>query len=139
MPTYLVERYVPGMRLDRIRQGVSRCRQATNEMRAEGLAIRHVQSLVVIEDELCLCRFTAASTDLVEEANRRGDFPYSRISLAQAVGTSSAQTSGATARRSALATRTDRTVAVAGDHAAATGLPGLVSAPVASHAPLRSR
>ena len=139
MPTYLVERYVPGMRLDRIREGVSSCRQATSEMRSEGLAIRHVQSLVVIEDELCLCRFIAASADLVEEANRRGDFAYSRISLARAIGPSSAQTSGGTARRSALATRTDRTVAVAADHAGATGLPGLVSAPVASHAPLRRR
>lgn len=85
MPTYLVERYVPGMRLDRIREGVGRCRQAAVAMRAAGLAVRHVQSLVLVEDELCLCRFTATSADLVEQVNRRGDFAYSRISLARSV------------------------------------------------------
>ena len=109
MQTYLVERYVPGMRLDRIRDGVVRCRQVASEMRSEGLAIRHVQSLVVIEDELCLCRFLAASAALVEEANRRSDFPYSRISLARVIGPSSAHSSGGTTRPSALATHADRT------------------------------
>jgi hypothetical protein len=83
MPTYLVERYLPGMQLDRVREGVGRSRQAAIDMRAEGLAVHHVQSLVVVEDELCLCRFTAASVNLVEEANRRADFPFSRISLAR--------------------------------------------------------
>jgi len=87
MPTYLVERYLPGMPPDGIRAGVARCRRATAEMRSEGLAVRHVQSLVVAEDELCLCRFTAASPELVEEANRRASFAYARISLARFVGT----------------------------------------------------
>jgi len=85
MSTYLVERYLPGIPLDGIRAGVVRCRRATAEMRSEGLAVRHVQSLVVAEDDLCLCRFSAASPELVEEANRRADFTYARISLARLI------------------------------------------------------
>ena len=79
MPTFLVERYLPGMPPDGIRAGVARTRDAADAMRAEGFDVRHRATLVVAEDDLCLCRFTAASAALVEEACRRGAFPYARI------------------------------------------------------------
>ncbi len=85
MPTFLVERYLPGMPPDGIRAGVARTRDAAEAMRAEGFQVRHRATLVVAEDDLCLCRFTAASAGLVEEACRRAAFPYARILSAAAV------------------------------------------------------
>lgn len=79
MPTFLVERYLPGMPPDAIRAGVARTRDAAEAMRAEGLEVRHWATLVVAEDDLCLCRFTASTSALVEEACRRAAFPYARI------------------------------------------------------------
>jgi hypothetical protein len=79
VPTFLVERYLPGMSPDGIRAGVARTRDAALAMRVEGFEIRHRATFVVAEDDLCLCRFTAASPDLVEEACRRAAFPFARI------------------------------------------------------------
>ena len=79
MPTFLVERYLPGMPPDGIRAGVARTRNAADAMRAEGFEVRHQATLVVAEDDLCLCRFTASSSALVEEACRRAAFPYARV------------------------------------------------------------
>jgi hypothetical protein len=79
VPTFLVERYLPGMSPDGIRAGVARTRDAAETMRVEGFEIRHRATFVVAEDDLCLCRFTATSPDLVAEACRRAAFPYARI------------------------------------------------------------
>ena len=89
MPTFLVERYLPGTPLDELRAGVSRCRLAAAEMRAEGRPVRHVSSVFVAVDELCLCRFTAPAPDVVAEVNRRANFDYARISRAETIGTAS--------------------------------------------------
>lgn len=85
MPTFLVERYLPGMPPDGIRAGVARTRDAADAMRAQGFEVRHRATLVVAEDDLCLCRFTAASAAFVEEACRRAEFPYARILAAAPV------------------------------------------------------
>ena len=85
MPTFLVERDLPGMPHDGIRAGVARTRDAADAMRAQGLEVRHRATLVVAGDALCRCRFTAASATLVEEACRRAAFPYARILAAAPV------------------------------------------------------
>lgn len=88
MPTFIVERYLPGAPVEEFRAGVSRCRIAAAEMRAEGHQVRHVGSVFVAEDELCLCRFTAPAPEMVAEVNRRADFAYAQISRAETIETS---------------------------------------------------
>ena len=89
MPTFIVERYLPGAALEELRAGISRCRLVAAEMRLEGRHVRHVGSVFVAEDELCLCRFTAPAPELVAEVNRRAAFDYARISRAETIGTAS--------------------------------------------------
>jgi hypothetical protein len=49
---------------------------------------RHVGSVFVAEDELCLCAFTAPAPEMVAEVNRRADFAYAQISRAETIETS---------------------------------------------------
>jgi hypothetical protein len=88
MPTFIVERYLPGAALEELRDGISRCRLVAAEMRAEGRHVRHVGSVFVAEDELCLCRFTAPAPEMVAEVNRRADFAYAQISRAETIESS---------------------------------------------------
>jgi hypothetical protein len=85
MPTFIVERYLPGAPVEELRAGVSRCQIAAAEMRSEGRQVRHVGSVFVAEDELCLCTFTAPAPEMVAEVNRRADFAYARISRAETI------------------------------------------------------
>jgi hypothetical protein len=52
MPEYLVEWYVPRTRTGQFRLDV---RESAARMAREGVAVRHVRSIFVPEDELCLC------------------------------------------------------------------------------------
>jgi hypothetical protein len=88
MPTFIVERYLPGAALEELRAGISRCRLVAAEMRSEGRHVRHVGSVFVAEDELCLCTFTAPAPEIVAEVNRRADFAYAQISRAETIETS---------------------------------------------------
>jgi len=88
MPTFIVERYLPGAALEELRAGISRCRLVAAEMRSEGRHVRHVGSVFVAEDELCLCTFTAPAPEMVAEVNRRADFAYAQISRAETIETS---------------------------------------------------
>jgi hypothetical protein len=88
MPTFIVERYLPGAPVEELRAGVSRRRLVAAEMRAEGRHFRHVGSVFVAEDELCLCTFTAPAPEMVAEVNRRADFAYAKISRAETIETS---------------------------------------------------
>ncbi len=85
MPTFIVERYLPGAPFEELRAAVARCRLAAAEMRSEGQNVRHVDSVFVAVDELCLCRFTSPAPELVAEVNRRADFTYARISRAETI------------------------------------------------------
>jgi hypothetical protein len=72
MPTYLVERYLPGRdrawleaalaRLPRDRRGVA-----------------YLGSTYVPSDESCFCRFEAASAENVRDANEIAGVPFARI------------------------------------------------------------
>jgi uncharacterized protein DUF4242 len=79
MPTYLVERYLPGRdrawleaalaRLPRDRRGVA-----------------YLGSTYVPSDESCFCRFEAASAENVRDANEVAGVPFARIVAAEAIG-----------------------------------------------------
>ena len=83
---FLVERYLPGadgVALDALQ---ARLRSATEAMRREGLDVAWLQSIVVPDDDTCLCVFRAARRELVVEANARAATDWERISTAIAAG-----------------------------------------------------
>jgi hypothetical protein len=77
---FLVERYLPGMSEDALRDSLERLVPAT-----AGTAVRYICSTILVEDEACLCHFEAPSAAEVAEVNGRAGVPLDRIVPAQRV------------------------------------------------------
>jgi hypothetical protein len=80
MPTYLVERYLPGRDRAWIEAAVSRLR---GQRRAT-----HLGSTYVAADDACFCRFEADTEDDVRDANEIAGVPFARIVAAEEIGIS---------------------------------------------------
>jgi len=79
MPTYLVERYLPGR--DRAWLEASLARLRGQRARAD-----HLGSTYVAADDSCFCRFEAETVDDVRDANEVAGVPFARIVLAEEIG-----------------------------------------------------
>jgi hypothetical protein len=79
MPTYLVERYLPGRNRDWLEAALGRlCKQ--------GRRAAHLGSTYIPADEACLGRFEASSADDVRDANEIAGVPFARIVEVQEIG-----------------------------------------------------
>jgi hypothetical protein len=78
MPTYLVERYLPGR--DQAWLETALARLARQRPRAE-----HLGSTYVPADEVCFSRFEAATADDVRDANEIAGVPFARIVAAEEI------------------------------------------------------
>jgi uncharacterized protein DUF4242 len=79
MPTYLVERYLPGRDRAWLEAAVARLR--TQRGRAA-----HLGSTYVPADDACFCRFEAETADDVRDANEIAGVPFARILPAEEIG-----------------------------------------------------
>jgi hypothetical protein len=79
MPTYLVERYLPGRDRAWVEAAVGRLRR---QRRAA-----HLGSIYVAGDDACFCRFEAETADDVRDANEIAGVPFARIVAAEEIGT----------------------------------------------------
>ena len=82
---YVVERYLPDLDQRRLVRMLGRLGEATEELRAEGTAVRYLGSTIVPGDEACFCQFEGTSEAAVAEANKRAGVPFNRIVAAVAV------------------------------------------------------
>ena len=71
MPTYLVERYLPGHDRSWLEAALARLRN--------GDGVTYLGSLYVPMDEACLCRFQAEDAQRVRDANVLANLPFARI------------------------------------------------------------
>jgi hypothetical protein len=81
---YIVERYVPGISVEKARSWSRRIRAVAGQMAADG--VRYRGSRLILEDEACLCEFEGPSADAVAAANERAEVPFARIVSAVDVG-----------------------------------------------------
>ena len=72
MPTYLVERYLPGRDRAWLETALARLREARH-------GVAYLGSTYVPSDESCLCRFEAANAEQVRDANEVAGVPFARI------------------------------------------------------------
>ena len=79
MPTYLVERYLPGRDRAWLESALARLRGAA------GSAL-YLGSTYVPSDDSCLCRFEAETADDVRDANEVARVPFARIVAAEEIG-----------------------------------------------------
>jgi hypothetical protein len=79
MPTYLVERYLPGRDRAWLDAALARLRKDRG-------GIAYLGSTYVPEDDSCFCRFEAASAENVRDANEIAGVPFARIVAAEEIG-----------------------------------------------------
>ena len=79
MGTFFVERYWPGVTDDLFQAAITRLEEAINASRASGVAVRHLGSTLVLDEESVFCVFDAVDQDAVIELNERADFAFDRL------------------------------------------------------------
>ena len=85
MPTYLVERYWPGVTSELLLEALERERRVMEEMRGEGTRVRDIGCLLIPGEEVVFSVYEGPSTDAVRQLNERAGIPVSRIVEAIAV------------------------------------------------------
>lgn len=78
-PLFLVERFWPGVKPDDVAALVARLQPGSPVSSASQTRVVHVSSLLLAEDETCLCLFEADDAEAVAEANDRAGARYDRI------------------------------------------------------------
>jgi len=81
-PRYLAEWYQPAMTEERLEQTSRRIGRSAAELSAKGSPVHVLLTLLMPDDEVAFCLFAAGSPALVEQACRRADIPFSRITRA---------------------------------------------------------
>jgi len=79
MPTYLVERYLPGRDRAWLEAALARLPDARD-------GVVHLSSWFVPSDESCFCTFEAPDAADVRLVNEVAQVPYARITQAYAIG-----------------------------------------------------
>lgn len=79
MPVYLVERDLPGIKMEDLAAAQKAAIQAGKEMSAEGKQVRYIRSTFVPGENKCMCLFEAPNPENVREANERARVPFTRI------------------------------------------------------------
>jgi len=75
MPTYLVERYLPGRDRAWLEAALARLPKV-------GSGVTYLGSTYIPAEDSCFCRFEASDADDVRLANELARVPFSRISVA---------------------------------------------------------
>jgi hypothetical protein len=79
MPTYVAERYLPGVTWEQVLDAARRAKRSAAQMAAAGTPVRYLRSTFLPSDETCYCLFQAPSEDAVKQANDRAQMPFDRI------------------------------------------------------------
>ncbi len=85
MPTYLVERYWPGVTSELLLEALDRGRQVMEEMRGEGTPLRDLSCIFIPSEEVVFSVYDGPSAIAVQQLNERAGIPFSRIVEAIAV------------------------------------------------------
>lgn len=79
MPSYIVERYVPGLTPVQVVAAATRVKRASARLTEEGVRVRYLRSTYVPEDETCFDLFEGRDEAAVRKANERADVSFERI------------------------------------------------------------
>ena len=78
MPVFMVERDLPGIKMEQLAAAQKAAIEAGKELTAEGKQVRYIRSTFVPGDSKCMCLFEAPNPENVREANERAKIPLRR-------------------------------------------------------------
>lgn len=79
MPVYMVERDLPGIKMEQLAAAQKAAIAAGKELTAQGKQVRYIRSTFVPGENKCMCLFEAPNPENVREANERAKIPFSKI------------------------------------------------------------
>jgi hypothetical protein len=82
MPTYMVERILPGATIGSLAALRQTAKAACDAFTAAGTPVLYLRSTFTPGDSHCRCLFAAPNADLVQLVNDTAQIPYRRIILA---------------------------------------------------------
>jgi Protein of unknown function (DUF4242) len=85
VPMYLVERYWPGVTIERLLEALKRGRRVMQEMNVEGTQIRDISCTLIPSEEVVFSVYEGPSSVAVRQLNERAGIRLSRIVEAIAV------------------------------------------------------
>jgi uncharacterized protein DUF4242 len=85
VPTYLVERYWPGVTSELLLEALDRGREVMEQMSREGTGVRSISCTLIPGEEVVFSVYEGPSAAAVSQFNERADIPLSRIVEAIAV------------------------------------------------------
>lgn len=82
MAVYMVERSLPGIKMDQLAAAQKAAIATSNELTNQGKKVRYIRSTFVPGDARCMCLFEASDPKIVEEVNRKANIPFTTITEA---------------------------------------------------------
>jgi hypothetical protein len=79
VPTYLVERYWPGMTSELLLEALNKGRRMMEQMSAEGTPVRDIISILIPAEEVVFSVYEGQSAAAILQLNERSGIPVSRI------------------------------------------------------------
>jgi muconolactone delta-isomerase len=82
MAVYMVERNLPGIKMDQLAAAQRAAIATSQDLTREGKNVRYIRSTFVPGDARCMCLFEASNAKDVEEVNRLANIPFTKITEA---------------------------------------------------------
>ncbi len=79
MPTYLVERYWPGVTSELLLEALTRGRRVIEEMSIEGTRVSDISCIYIPGEEVIFSVYEGPSAAAIRQLNERSGIPVSRI------------------------------------------------------------
>ena len=79
MPIYMVDRDLPGIKMDQLAAAQKAAIETSARFTAEGKRVRYIRTTFVPGEAHCMCLFEAGNPELVEEVNRTAQIPFTRV------------------------------------------------------------
>lgn len=79
MPTYLVERYWPGVTSECLAEALEAGRRVMGQMRSEGTPVRSIYCALIPSEEVVFSFYEGPSEAAVRQLSERAGIPASRI------------------------------------------------------------
>jgi hypothetical protein len=79
VPTFLVERYWPGVTFERLREALKRSRRVMEAMRAEGTYLGEISCTFIPGEEVVFSVYESPTASAVRQLNQRASIPVSRL------------------------------------------------------------
>jgi hypothetical protein len=79
MPVYMVDRELPGIKMEQLAAAQKAAIDLSQKMTAQGKKVRYIRSAFVPGEAHCMCFFEAANPDVVKELNETAKIPFKKI------------------------------------------------------------